>query len=80
VVRVIDSGSRKPIPHAKVWVEIGDTGTARNGYTDDRGAFTFSWRLGSPETHITVEAPGYMTVEDYHTLIEDRMIQLTKIK
>lgn len=81
VIRVIDSTSRQPISHAKVWVEIGDPPEKRNGYTNERGAFSFQWRIAPQGTksHITVECQGYTTVDDSRVLIEDRIIQLTKI-
>lgn len=82
VVRVIDVVSKEPISHAKVWVEIGDLAEKRNGYTDEKGAFKFTWRVAPNRTraHITVEAQGYMTVESFSILIEDRMIPLAKTK
>lgn len=83
VIRVVDSVSKDPIPHAKVRVEIGNPPKdKRNGYTDSQGFFSFSWELTKthPKSHVLVQAPGYTTVDDFAPLIEDRLIQLTKAK
>ncbi len=82
VIRVVDSVSKDPITHAKVRVEIGDPPKKRNGYTDSQGFFSFTWELTKthPKSHVSVEAPGYTTIDDFGPLIEDRLIQLTKAK
>ena len=82
VIRVLDATSKGPISHAKVWVEMVDFSDKRNGYTDARGAFTFTWRLTMARirTHISVEADGYPVVEDFGVLTEERLIQLSKSK
>ena len=79
-VRVIDSQSRRPISNAKVWVEIGDPSQQRNGYTDSRGIFSFRWRLAANRTkvNITTESQGYATAKAVGTLVDERVIQMTK--
>lgn len=82
VVRVVDATSKDPIVRAKIWVEIGELPDQRNGYTDARGAFTFTWHLTKAriKTHISVEADGYPVIEDFGVLTEERLIQLSKSK
>lgn len=82
VIRVVDSTSKDPISHAKMWVEIGDLPEKRNGYTDARGAFMFTWQVTKAhiKTHIAVEAAGYATIEDVGVLTEEWLIQLSKTK
>ena len=82
VIRVVDATSKDPIVRAKVWVEIGELPDQRNGYTDARGAFTFTWHLTKAriKTHISVEADGYPVIEDFGVLTEERLIQLSKSK
>jgi hypothetical protein len=86
IVRVVDSASKAPktpISHAKVLVEIGDPPqTRKSGYTDARGAFSFTWQSSgsTTKTHITVEAPGFVLIEDFSNLIEERVIELNRIQ
>lgn len=87
IIRVVDADSKTvpkdPIPHAKVQVEIGDPLQAtKNGYTDARGLFSFTWQPAGINTraHISVEAKGFDSKEEASTLIEDRIIGLTRTK
>jgi hypothetical protein len=78
----MDSASKQPISHAKVWVEIVAPPEHRNGYTDSNGVFRFSRRLAANRTKATVrvESEGYRTVQNVSLLIDRRLIELTKEK
>lgn len=85
IIRVVDADSKTvpkdPIAHAKVQVEIGDPPQAtKNGYSDARGLFVFTWKPAGINTraHITIEAKGFDLKEEISTLVEDRIIGLTK--
>ena len=77
-VRVIDA-SDAPIPNANVLIEAGGTSLAR-GKSNLAGVFAFAGPLSSQYTrvHVSVHAPGFMALDEYSPLIEERIIHLSK--
>jgi hypothetical protein len=81
LIRVIDTQSRAPVAKAKITVQLDDPAkTKRSGYTDSNGVFQFKWDAiaRSVKTHISIEARGFMALDDYSLLIEDRVIPLNR--
>ena len=81
VIRVIDTQSKAPVNKAKISVQLDDSAKTKwGGYTDSKGLFQFKWltTTQSVKAHISIEAQGFMTLDDYNVLMEDRVIPLTR--
>jgi hypothetical protein len=78
VLHVVDS-SNAPILNASVYIESGDSPLAR-GKTNPGGIFAFVGQLSSRYTqvHVSVHAAGYVPLDEYSPLIEERIIHLSK--
>ena len=80
LIRVVDE-SKNPVVKAKVTVELANNTKAKwQGDTDSEGIFKFTWEpTNRPvQAHISVEAPGFWSVDDYNALAEDRLFQLKR--
>jgi hypothetical protein len=80
VIRVIDATSGTPIRKADVVVELQNNKTQWRGQTDALGIFHFTCeppRRPAP-VHISIQAPGYWTLDDYNVLLEERVMHLRK--
>ena len=81
VIRVIDAKSKSPVAKANVTVELADSSKTKwQGRTDSKGVFRFTWAPTARfiKAHISVQAPGFWTVDDANALVEERIIQMNR--
>jgi hypothetical protein len=81
LIRVIDTQSKAPVSKVKITVLLDDSAKTKwTGYTDSKGVFQFKWHAiaQSVKAHISIQAKGFMTLDDYNLLIEDRVIPLNR--
>jgi hypothetical protein len=81
VIHVIDISSKAPISNAKVTVELDNAAKTKwTGSTDAKGLFQFRWDAvtASVKAHISVQAQGFSSLDDFNLLMEDRVFELTK--
>jgi hypothetical protein len=81
VIKVVDGKSKEPVAKANVTVELVNTARTKwGGHTDAKGAFTFMWEPNTRSTkaHISIQAPGFWSVDDDNVLADERIFQLKR--
>lgn len=81
LIRVIDATSNAPIHKARIKVElIIPSKTNWTGVTDSRGFFQFEWDAipRSVKTHMSVQASGFSSLDEYSLLLPDKLITLNR--
>lgn len=80
VIRVVAADSKTSVVHAKVQVQIPGA-SSKHGLTDEAGIFWFTWDSPAKpvRVHISVQAQGFLPVDDFRKLAKDTLIPLSRL-